>query len=177
MGRFIQAVQSRASYGRFCCCLLFRRQALYSDTGAFWRGSFARGTGGFFLAAPGDNMITRRVHAVIGRPLLARPPCGGAAVGTRLRVCACCRSLAKLWSVHFRGAPFPLGLVELSLLVVSPSFPWTFPGPKSSYNLGCLYFLISLFVSPFLHARASTFIPVRRCRGCRLSELKFAGEY
>jgi hypothetical protein len=31
--------------------------------------------------------------------------CGGGAAGTRLRVCAFCRALAKLRSVHFRGAP------------------------------------------------------------------------
>jgi hypothetical protein len=58
-------------------------------------------------------------------------------VGTRLRVCACCRSLATLWSVHFRGAPVPWIYapppLPLDFSEVPPSlgykppppFPWT----------------------------------------------------
>jgi hypothetical protein len=61
---------------------------------------------------------------------------GGAAAGTRVRVCAYCRSLALLTS----EVPPLLGLVALSLLVVSPSFPSTFPAGFAVLETGRLGF-------------------------------------
>jgi hypothetical protein len=58
----------------------------------------------------------------------------GSAVGTRLRVCACCWLLVMLWSVHTSEVLIPsLGLaafVACGLTVISHS---TFPGPESSH--------------------------------------------
>ena len=71
--------------------------------------------------------------------------------------CALLRSLANVVGALLR-CPLPLDLLSCRCLWSPPSFPWTFPGPKSSYKvslsfnkLGCLSFLISLFVSPFFH--------------------------
>jgi hypothetical protein len=85
-----------------------------------------------------------------------------------------------LWPVHCQGAPFHwtcCAVVACGLTVDPIGVSRSVPDLRAG-DLGCLSFLISLFVSPFLHfylCVASVFLPCLLSVGS-LGELKFAGE-